>query len=54
MGIEEKPEGPTKEHTDIMAPIDKPNIDLGTLLSVATLIIVNIKKKLINTSKPMH
>ena len=41
----------TNEQTVITPPIDNPAINLGTLLSVATLIIVNIRKMLINTSR---
>ena len=42
---------PTNEQIATTEPIDTPIIDLVALESVATPIIVNIKKKLINTSK---
>ena len=40
----------TNEQTATTPPIDNPVIDLDTLLSVATLIIVNIKNMVIKTS----
>ena len=41
----------TNEQTVITPPMDRPTIDFETLSSVATLIIVNIRKILINTSQ---